>query len=128
MGNRQTQYESFQDQNPDTNLTSLKSNQTLQDTKNPKELEINIKKSNIEFNDVQNLPTQKSLSPSLTDINSPHWSSGVCDCGNDYIGFCLAFWCPCITYGKNVQALQGGGWETPCAIYALLEKFTRCFF
>jgi len=28
------------------------------------------------------------------------WSTGLCSCGKDVPGFCLAFWCPCMAYGR----------------------------
>ncbi|BGP43928.1 hypothetical protein JCM10449v2_007985 [Rhodotorula kratochvilovae] len=28
------------------------------------------------------------------------WSTGLCACGGDLGGFCLACWCPCITYSQ----------------------------
>ena len=29
------------------------------------------------------------------------WSNGLCSCFDTPGPFCLAFWCPCITYGRN---------------------------
>lgn len=47
-----------------------------------------------------------------------NWANGIFDCGNDCGICCVACWCPCITYGQNVQKFdRNQGWEVPCLMY-----------
>ncbi|KAJ7281372.1 PLAC8 family-domain-containing protein [Mycena rebaudengoi] len=64
------------------------------------------------------------------------WSHGLCDCFGDFGTCCVAWWCPCITYGKNKARLQhltaqgfpdpegGGSCNGPCWGYCCLTTFT----
>ncbi|KAG0142108.1 hypothetical protein CROQUDRAFT_662980 [Cronartium quercuum f. sp. fusiforme G11] len=33
------------------------------------------------------------------------WAHGLCGCTDDFNASCLAFWCPCVIYGKNYDRL-----------------------
>ena len=51
--------------------------------------------------------------------NQP-WTSGLCDCANDISSCCLAWWCPCIQYGKNLEMLNKTPCCGSCCTYAIL--------
>ncbi|GJN94256.1 hypothetical protein Rhopal_007330-T1 [Rhodotorula paludigena] len=63
------------------------------------------------------------------------WSTGMCSCGDDVGGFCLACWCPCITYGQykaRFDSLRQTGRALPkeqnetCNTPALLYLAVHC--
>ncbi|GAA5884314.1 hypothetical protein JCM6882_002223 [Rhodosporidiobolus microsporus] len=67
------------------------------------------------------------------------WSTGLCACKDDVGGFCLACWCPCITYGqykqrldslKEGRALAKGQAEcgTPGWLWCAVNCFSGCGF
>lgn len=46
------------------------------------------------------------------------WSSGLCDCFDDMGVCCLTCWCPCVTYGDNVEKVSDG--QSSCCIWGTL--------
>ena len=59
------------------------------------------------------------------------WSTGLFDCwcssSGDWRTTCLGCWCPCILYGKNVEALEGEEWSSSCCDFALVRFFSTIF-
>ncbi|XVE85446.1 hypothetical protein DITRI_Ditri17bG0091800 [Diplodiscus trichospermus] len=67
----------------------------------------------------------------------PHdWSVGFCDCFSDIKTCCLAWWCPCVAFGRIAQIADNG--STSCgtsgALYTLIVLLTgrgcwlSCFY
>lgn len=54
-----------------------------------------------------------------------NWSSGICDCSEDFGTFMVACCCPCITYGQNMDLLTKAGSCSPGFIYCLCQ-YIRC--
>nr|CAD1826693.1 unnamed protein product [Ananas comosus var. bracteatus] len=56
------------------------------------------------------------------------WSTGLCDCFEDFGNCCLTCWCPCITFGRIAEIVDRG--STSCgtsgALYALIMSLTGC--
>ncbi|KAK8931122.1 Cell number regulator 10 [Platanthera zijinensis] len=56
------------------------------------------------------------------------WSTGLFDCFEDFGTCCLAFFCPCITFGRIAEIIDRG--STSCGVdgglYALLLCSTGC--
>ncbi|KAF9674020.1 hypothetical protein SADUNF_Sadunf10G0084300 [Salix dunnii] len=56
------------------------------------------------------------------------WSTGLCDCFDDWRNCCVTFWCPCITFGKIAEIVDKG--SSSCgvngALYALISCVTCC--
>ncbi|KAJ6431684.1 PROTEIN PLANT CADMIUM RESISTANCE 1-RELATED [Salix viminalis] len=47
------------------------------------------------------------------------WSTGLCDCFDDWRNCCVTFWCPCITFGKIAEIVDKG--SSSCGQYLLRE-------
>lgn len=58
-------------------------------------------------------------------VNNPVWTSGICDCFSDMSTCCLSCWCPCVQYGKNVEALTKQACAGPCVTFFCLQ--IMCF-
>ena len=58
-------------------------------------------------------------------VSNPVWTSGICDCFSDMSTCCLSCWCPCIQYGKNVEALTKQTCAGPCTTFFCLQ--IMCF-
>lgn len=56
------------------------------------------------------------------------WSTGLCDCFDDWRNCCVTFWCPCITFGQIAEIVDKGA--SSCgvngALYALISCVTCC--
>ncbi|KAH8495993.1 hypothetical protein Peur_055312 [Populus x canadensis] len=56
------------------------------------------------------------------------WSTGLCDCFDDWRNCCVTFWCPCITFGQIAEIVDKG--SSSCgvngALYALISCVTCC--
>ncbi|KAI4347168.1 hypothetical protein L6164_008004 [Bauhinia variegata] len=46
------------------------------------------------------------------------WTTGLCDCCEDPGNCCMAFCCPCITFGRNAEIIEGG--RTTCCASGLI--------
>ncbi|EEE60228.1 hypothetical protein OsJ_13216 [Oryza sativa Japonica Group] len=59
-------------------------------------------------------------------VGSAPWSSGLCDCFDDYGLCCMTWWCPCITFGRVAEIVDRG--STSCghsgALYVFLAVIT----
>ncbi|KAJ4843149.1 hypothetical protein Tsubulata_018576 [Turnera subulata] len=79
-----------------------------------------------------NPPGIQPTPPAVLQDYIPHspvpWSTGLCDCFNDFSSCCLTFWCPCITFGRIAEIVDRGALS--CAIsgglYTLLVCVTGC--
>ncbi|XP_009410080.2 cell number regulator 10 isoform X1 [Musa acuminata AAA Group] len=58
----------------------------------------------------------------------PVWSTGLCDCMDDFGNCCMTCWCPCVTFGRVAEIVDRG--TTSCgasgALYALIMALTGC--
>ncbi|KAF8033107.1 hypothetical protein BT93_D1874 [Corymbia citriodora subsp. variegata] len=68
-------------------------------------------------------------SSSANPSSSPAaWSTGLCNCCDDFSSCCLTCWCPCITFGRIAEMVDRG--STSCgvssALYALMMCVTGC--
>ncbi|XP_010265360.1 PREDICTED: cell number regulator 2-like [Nelumbo nucifera] len=56
------------------------------------------------------------------------WSTGLCDCCDDFSSCCLTCWCPCVTFGRIAEIVDRG--STSCgvsgALYTLILCMTGC--
>ncbi|KAG6759515.1 protein PLANT CADMIUM RESISTANCE 2-like [Populus alba x Populus x berolinensis] len=56
------------------------------------------------------------------------WSTGLCNCFDDWRNCCVTFWCPCITFGRIAEIVDKG--SSSCgvngALYALISCVTFC--
>ncbi|XXG81543.1 hypothetical protein AAC387_Pa09g2150 [Persea americana] len=54
------------------------------------------------------------------------WSTGLCDCFDDCGSCCLAFWCPCIAFGRIAEIVDRGAnsCTKSSATYVLLGMLT----
>ncbi|KAK6281288.1 hypothetical protein POUND7_015113 [Theobroma cacao] len=67
-----------------------------------------------------------------TTSGQPHdkvpWSVGFCDCLSDMKTCCIAYWCPCITFGQIAEIVDKG--STSCgasgALYTLILLIIGC--
>ncbi|XP_020594097.1 protein PLANT CADMIUM RESISTANCE 2-like [Phalaenopsis equestris] len=66
--------------------------------------------------------------PGLQPQAPSQWSTGLCDCPDDWGNCCLTFFCPCITFGRIAEIVDRG--STSCgtggALYALVALVTGC--
>uniref|UniRef100_A0A453GP61 Uncharacterized protein n=1 Tax=Aegilops tauschii subsp. strangulata TaxID=200361 RepID=A0A453GP61_AEGTS len=46
------------------------------------------------------------------------WSVGLCDCFGDSGTCCLTCWCPCITFGRIAEVVDGG--SSSCCMHGTL--------
>ncbi|XP_011023892.1 PREDICTED: protein PLANT CADMIUM RESISTANCE 2-like [Populus euphratica] len=64
----------------------------------------------------------------LRSKNKGPWSTGLCDCHDDWRNCCITFWCPCVTFGQIAEIVDKG--SSSCgvngALYALISCVT-CF-
>ncbi|KAI3516638.1 hypothetical protein L1887_15561 [Cichorium endivia] len=62
------------------------------------------------------------------DTDAPaQWSSGLCSCCSDTSLFCITCWCPSITFGRIVEAVDDGktaACVVSAGIHALLTHLT----
>nr|XP_023875815.1 protein PLANT CADMIUM RESISTANCE 3-like [Quercus suber] len=56
------------------------------------------------------------------------WSTGLCDCCEDFPNCCITWLCPCITFGRIAEIVDGG--SSSCAasraVYTLISILTGC--
>ncbi|XP_050277972.1 protein PLANT CADMIUM RESISTANCE 3-like [Quercus robur] len=56
------------------------------------------------------------------------WSTGLCDCCEDVPNCCITWLCPCITFGRIAEIVDGG--SSSCAasgaVYTLISILTGC--
>ncbi|KAK1416038.1 hypothetical protein QVD17_31826 [Tagetes erecta] len=68
-------------------------------------------------------------SPVAMEFDNPtRWSSGLSNCCSDASLCCITCWCPCITFGRIVEAVDDG--KTSCVsaagLHAILTYATGC--
>lgn len=51
------------------------------------------------------------------------WKATLCGCFDDCGSCCLTLFCPCCTYGKNVEATTGTGCFVPCITFWCLQMW-----
>ncbi|OVA03957.1 Uncharacterized protein family Cys-rich [Macleaya cordata] len=52
------------------------------------------------------------------------WSTGLCDCFDDFGTCCLTCWCPCITFGRIAEIVDRG--STSCGVSGALYMMIMC--
>ncbi|XP_073057645.1 protein PLANT CADMIUM RESISTANCE 11-like [Primulina eburnea] len=52
------------------------------------------------------------------------WSTGLCDCCDDFSTCCLTCWCPCITFGRIAEVVDRG--STSCGVSGALYSVILC--
>eukprot|EP00897_Mesotaenium_endlicherianum_P000941 jgi/Mesen1/10848/ME000093S10368 len=53
--------------------------------------------------------------------NEP-WSTGIFDCFKDMDSCRLGLFCPCVQFGRNVEAIKDVPWTTPCMFHAIFVE------
>ncbi|XP_009612122.1 cell number regulator 7 [Nicotiana tabacum] len=68
----------------------------------------------------------------VADSGAPgQWTTGLCGCCDDRSNCCVTCWCPCVTFGQNVEIIDKG--TTSCAhagviYYCLAHVCCACVY
>ncbi|KAJ1292848.1 hypothetical protein BS78_01G021600 [Paspalum vaginatum] len=61
-------------------------------------------------------------------VTAGQWSSGLFDCFDDCDLCCMTFWCPCVTFGRMAEIVDGGAPScvTSGALYTVIMLALEC--
>ncbi|KAL5553477.1 hypothetical protein UlMin_040878 [Ulmus minor] len=69
--------------------------------------------------------SERVLSTLNLSSHSPvAWSTGLCDCCDDFSSCCLTCWCPCVTFGRIAEIVDRG--STSCGVSGMLYTLILC--